>query len=181
MTIVHTYSGLAFDVVNVDPDKILLEDIAHALSMQCRFNGHVKRFYSVAEHCYHGAALAAGHGLWVQRDFLLHDAAEAYLGDMVSPIKERALGMEYCRLEFPLQQAIYRKFNAGGGDREAVHKVDRLMCAIEADELMRHPLTGKWPSEVGEDLPVNTLGWLGDPPEVAKRKFLDMAELLEVV
>lgn len=102
---IRTYSGTYLNVFNIDPDKILIEDIAHGLSLQCRFSGHTKEFYSVAEHSIwvanmvpHEQRLAA----------LLHDASEAYLTDMPKPIKE--LMPEYKQIENSLMTAIAQKF-----------------------------------------------------------------------
>src|SRR5689334_14267678 len=85
---IRTYTGRKFYLFDSGPEDVEIEDIAHALSMQCRYNGHVQRFYSVAEHsCYVSAIVAAEMGnakydinvaLWA----LLHDASEAYLGDV---------------------------------------------------------------------------------------------------
>jgi len=82
---IQTISGRKFPLAEPDPNQIDIEDIAHALSMLCRFNGHCTQFYSVAEHSMHVSheisndlALAG----------LLHDAAEAYLGDVPSPLKK---------------------------------------------------------------------------------------------
>src|ERR1700683_336889 len=79
-----TFSGRRFYVLDPRPSDVRIEDIAHSLSLQCRFNGHVKNFYSVAQHsvlvserCDPADALYG----------LLHDASEAYIGDMSAPLK----------------------------------------------------------------------------------------------
>lgn len=85
MTIINTFSGIEFDLLNPNPNDIDIEDIAHELSMLCRFNGHCKEFYSVAEHSVYVS-------YEIDEEFaligLLHDAAEAYLGDVPTPLKK---------------------------------------------------------------------------------------------
>lgn len=85
MSWILTRSGRKFDLANPNADMVDPTDIAHSLSMQCRFNGHTRHFYSVAQHCYLVADLVpAEHQLAA----LLHDATEAYVGDLVRPLKE---------------------------------------------------------------------------------------------
>ena len=81
---VQTVTGKAFYPLKPDPSLISIEDIAWALSMQCRFAGHVLHFYSVAEHCvYISNSVPMEDALWG----LLHDATEAYLTDVPRPLK----------------------------------------------------------------------------------------------
>lgn len=89
MTSIRTHSGGTFDLANPRPEDVCIDDIAHALSMLCRFTGHCRSFYSVAQHsvlvCDRVKEL--GGDLTAQRWALLHDAAEAYVGDWSSPLK----------------------------------------------------------------------------------------------
>lgn len=79
-----TYTGRTFWPLDPRPEEVCLEDIAHSLSHMARFNGHTKRFYSVAQHSIHLSAwVAEKHALHA----LLHDAAEAYVGDIIRPVK----------------------------------------------------------------------------------------------
>lgn len=95
MTWAQTYTDRAFDYDDPQPSSICIEDIAHALSMICRFNGHTDRFYSVAEHSVEVAnridKLISRNVYEVHPDIskwaILHDAAEAYTGDVVAPLK----------------------------------------------------------------------------------------------
>lgn len=101
----RTYSGLILDLTDPKPESICIEDIARGLSLTYRFNGHSRQPITVAE-----------HSMWVAHSVdepfkltaLLHDASEAYLGDMVSPIK--SLMTDYAKLEFKLMDCIAKKF-----------------------------------------------------------------------
>lgn len=86
-----TYRGTLFDIFNPDPNLINLHDIANALSKDCRYGGQIPFFYSVAEHCILLASkfIEQGASMDVIRWALMHDAAEAYLRDIPSPIKAR--------------------------------------------------------------------------------------------
>lgn len=85
MTWILTRSGRKFDLARPTADMVDPADIAHSLSMQCRFNGHTSRYYSVAQHSYLVADLVPAED---QLAGLLHDATEAYVGDLVRPLKE---------------------------------------------------------------------------------------------
>src|SRR4051812_44303587 len=103
--LIQTYSGKQFFPMRPIGGDIDIEDIAHALSNQCRFSGHCQRFYSVAEHSLRVAELVTPqHKLWA----LLHDASEAYLVDLPTPIK-RTLE-EYRNAENRVMKAICRAF-----------------------------------------------------------------------
>jgi 5'-deoxynucleotidase YfbR-like HD superfamily hydrolase len=78
-----TYAGKLFDFWNPEPEMICIEDIAHALALTNRYNGHTYQPYSVAEHCKRMSYVPTAHPLVS----LLHDAAEAYIGDTASPQK----------------------------------------------------------------------------------------------
>lgn len=103
-----TFSGGQLDPLDPNPSQILIEDIAHALSNLCRWNGHCRSYYSVGEHSLRvSLAVPPKDALWG----LLHDATEAYLGDFVSPIKHHTVcGEEYRRHEAKLLAAIAKRF-----------------------------------------------------------------------
>lgn len=178
--ILQTYTGQAFDVLAPKPDAIFLQDIAHSLAHQCRFNGHCDRFYSVAEHTVRGLDLIALYGREAQRVWMLHDAAEAYLGDLISPLKATAFGDEYRRIEARISAVIYERFGVAPGGTEiidAVVQTDRMMCRIEASQMMEKPLVGNWPD--GPELPegVPSFGW---QPGTACGAFLKKARELGI-
>lgn len=110
MSHITTFTGKHFDPT--DPDAALLDirDIAHALSLTCRGNGHVKTFFSVGQHCVNCALEAAERG-YSQRVILaclLHDASEAYMSDVPRPFKHSL--PEYQEAEARLLDMIYEKF-----------------------------------------------------------------------
>ena len=107
---ITTYTGVHFEPTNPRPEHIRIEDIAHALSLICRGNGHVKTFWSVGEHCLCCAKEAAARGLSRRLVLacLLHDASECYMSDIPRPFK-RALP-EYREHEDALLDMIYTKY-----------------------------------------------------------------------
>ena len=86
---ITTYSKISFAPAAPKIEQIEILDIAHALSMLVRANGHFPKFYSVGQHCIHCCeeAYARGYDRRVQLACLLHDASEAYLADITRPFK----------------------------------------------------------------------------------------------
>lgn len=108
---IRTVSGLYVDLLNPDPATITISDIAMALSRICRYGGHVPEFYSVADHSIYCVKMAVHDGVVdksLLRTILLHDAAEAYLGDIVKPLKNLLPG--YAELERGFERVIEQKF-----------------------------------------------------------------------
>jgi 5'-deoxynucleotidase YfbR-like HD superfamily hydrolase len=136
---IGTYTGKQFWPLDPKPEDVTLMDIAYALSNICRFNGHTKRFYSVAEHSLnvekflrdrHASPSTILYGL-------LHDAAEAYVCDIPRPLK-RFLS-DYKNIETEVIQAIYKAFNLEEPDyfqKKIIKSADNYMLAVEARELM---------------------------------------------
>lgn len=106
---IRTWSGARINVFDPHPNDIVIEDIAHGLAMRCRFGGHTKSFHTVAEHC---IFMCDNAPFELKLQALLHDASEAYIGDMPSPIKHRL--PDYQMLEAALMEAIGRKFGFDG-------------------------------------------------------------------
>lgn len=131
-TDIGVYSGGFFDVFNPNPDDIRIEDIAHALSLTCRWGGHCREFYSVAQHCVHVSDLLP---LDLALQGLLHDAAEAYMGDVPRPIKHNipAFGEQ----EDKVLRVIWDKFGLEGQEmHEQIHAMDNRVLHWEAHELL---------------------------------------------
>ena len=139
MSNIKTYTGVMFDPVHPEAERIDILDIAHALSMLCRANGHFRSFYSVGQHCINCAreAKARGYSERVQLACLLHDASEAYLSDVTRPVKQEL--PKYLEIEKPLQEAIWRKYLGSKLTEEEkvqVFDVDDAMLFYEFKELM---------------------------------------------
>ena len=103
---IQTFTGQKFWLDSPQSESIHIEDIAHSLSMQCRYAGHSKFFYSVAQHSYLATFLCPYS---LRLAVLLHDAAEAYLGDVTKPLKQ-CLGGKYSHMEAKVQNAIDFKY-----------------------------------------------------------------------
>jgi len=129
---IRTFSGRLVDAFNPDPSQIVLEDIAHALSMQPRFAGHMPMFYSVAQHCIGCANLAKTQE--DKRAALFHDASEAYLLDIPTPIKKRL--PQYKEIEHKLMEVIAGKFGFQYPLSEVVKAVDQEMLFYEWERLI---------------------------------------------
>lgn len=126
----QTYTGRAFYPMEPDPDMVDPTDIAHALGHLCRYNGHVSQFYSVAEHCVlMSYAVAPENALWA----LLHDATEAYVGDMVSPLKRSM--PEFRLAERRVSYAICHRFGISTDCPEEVKQADTRILWDERDAL----------------------------------------------
>lgn len=130
---IQTFSGRRMHPFNPTPESIDILDIAHALSNLCRFTGHTRHFYSVAQHSVHAADFAVPE---IAAQALLHDAAEAYLNDIASPIKH-ALGLEgYRAAEHKLMGGIFVRFGLPRALDPRVEEVDARMLATEREQLM---------------------------------------------
>jgi len=132
-----TYSGRQFTVFDPDIEVIDIVDIGHALSLLCRGNGHVKHFYSVAQHCLNcvAEAKARGYSSRIQLACLLHDATEAYMADLIRPIKNEI--PLYREIENKLQMVIFKKY--GIDDLvDDVHwkEIDDIMCDYDVQYLL---------------------------------------------
>ena len=110
MSFITTYTKKYFDPLNVDESLLDIKDIAHALSLICRGNGHVQYFYSVAQHSLACAkeAKARGYSKEVILGCLLHDGSEVYLSDVTRPIKKELT--YYLEVEDVLQNVIWKHF-----------------------------------------------------------------------
>lgn len=128
---IRTFTGKYVNPLNPDPDTICIEDIAHALSQICRFGGHLPYFYSVADH-----SLAVSYCLPDEHALagLLHDASEAYLCDIPSPVKKQIPG--YAEAEDRLMKVIAEKFGFPWPVPEVVKQVDRSALEEEWHGLM---------------------------------------------
>ena len=132
-TYFYTYNGIKFDPMLPRAEDINIYDIAHALSMQCRYTGHSREFYSVAEHSVRvSQACGRADAMWG----LLHDASEAYLHDIPSPLKQSTVFADYRTLETIVMLAVCEKFGLSSKMPPSVKRADKLMLNTEARDLL---------------------------------------------
>ena len=144
MSRILTFSHNLIDPLNPETELVDIVDIAHALSMLCRANGHFPTFYSVGQHCVNCAneARARGYTKRVQLTCLLHDASEAYLSDVTRPIKQEL--PKYKEIEEPLQDFIWQKYMGqplSSEEYKQVFQIDDDVLALEFIQLMKWPLS----------------------------------------
>lgn len=162
---IQTFTGRVFWPLDPRPDEVAIEDIAHSLAMQCRYAGHCRRFYSVAEHCVHvSRRVPPADALWG----LLHDASEAYLVDLPRPVKMSI--PQYRVIEAGVLRCIAARFRLGMPEPESVVRCDKAIVHDERAQLMapmkRADVAWRWG---GEPLNVVIRGWT---PATAERNFL---------
>lgn len=175
---IETFTGKRFPLLEPDESLICIEDIAHALSQQCRWTGHTKYFYSVAE-----------HSIWVSRyssavdrlEGLLHDASEAYLSDLSRPVKHcTPIGAPYLEIEKRLMHAIVNKFGLSDAMPNSVKEADNFLLWAEKQLLMQ-PVSWRNPGDWDAKKPDEMMrlpkldGYL---PANAEILFLDVFEQL---
>lgn len=161
---ISTYRGNRFYPHEPRIDVIDIEDIAHGLAYQCRFNGQTAEFYSVAQHSVIVAQLVEPD---LRRAALLHDAAEAYLGDMVKPLKR--LLPEFARIEDSVTALIADTFGVDFSDYAAIKRADLIALATEKRDLMPQSAEA-WSYLQGvEPVPERISPWT---PAQAKEAFL---------
>jgi hypothetical protein len=160
----RTVSGRLIDVLAPDPAQITIGDIAHALARLCRFGGHTREFYSVAQHSVLVSHLALADDA---RFALLHDASEAYLVDVPRPIKTTSALGGYLDVEERLQRAIYDRFGLAGAVPLSVAIADDWALAAEFRDLLPAHPGDRWSERAGDHPLIQPL-----PPAEAERLFL---------
>lgn len=163
---IQLYSGKYFSPLNPDINQIDIEDIAHSLSMQCRFTGHCTKFYSIAQH----SVLVSRSSYKEDALYgLLHDASEAYLTDLSSPLKRTGQFENFINFEKRLQETIYKRFGLRGEVPTSVKVADLRLLATERRDLMKETIED-W------NLPHPAYEWRieeGLSPKRAKKLFLE--------
>lgn len=135
---IRTYTGGKFHVFAPKPDEVSILDIAHALSQQCRFTGHTRKFYSVAQHSVLVARQSKCWGDQYELKGLLHDAAEAYLVDLPTPIKRNVtFASEWRGLDARITDAVHGAFGIQyHGASHYIKGLDHRMLLTEQRDLM---------------------------------------------
>lgn len=129
-----TQSGHYFDFIKPHTSKICVKDIAHALSNICRFNGHTRTFYSVAQHSVLVSKVLALVDPSAQMHGLMHDSAEAFIGDVARPLKQ--LLPDYKAIEERVELAIFPILGIPYPLPKTVKIADLILLATEQRDLM---------------------------------------------
>ena len=172
-----TFSGKKLDILNPHPNQIDLNDIARGLATECRYSGQIRRFYSVAEHSIQVARAALHHARrdgitgYLQEDIvkqaLLHDAAEAYIRDIPTPLK--SLLPEYKAIENRLIEVIFERFNVGYPMHSIVKTCDARIISDEKAVLFD---VDTWPEYQEKFPPLRSVVIHGHSPEEIMPVFL---------
>ena len=159
-----TCSGEDFSFINPDAYRFDIETIAHALSNLCRFTGHTSAFYSVAQHSVLVSRLVPRE---MRLAGLLHDATEAFVGDMTKPLKD--MFPEFRRIEKNIGAAICRQYSIPFPLPQEIKQADLILLATEQRDLMPR-VNMQWSYLEGvEPLKETIIPW---PPALAKEQFL---------
>jgi hypothetical protein len=180
---IQTFSGhRVWPFVAAHPENVFcIEDVAHSLSMLCRFTGHVRKFYSVAEHC---VLCSLECDPAVRLETLMHDAGEMCFGDINRPVKvnllfRSAISSHQLRLavmEKRLLEAMLRQMGLPpitASKVEPIKAIDNAMLVREAMDLLpggMHPAWSMHPSKGHRPADIRPRCW---PPEIAERMFLE--------
>ena len=172
----QTYTGRQFFPLDIRAEDLVIEDIAHALGQLCRYNGHTNDFYSVAEH----SVLMTRHAMnlgWPSatlRAVLMHDAAEAYIGDYPQAVKRVIPGIK--ELEGRIEAALTEKFCLDQSEetKAQIKELDRRIIKNERQALM--PGSHPWMADAYKSLNVTILCW---PPHKAAERFHQMYQCVK--
>lgn len=161
---IQTYTGVAFPILNPTPDFIEIADIAHALSNLCRFAGHTRSFYSVAQHSILVSKIVPPE---FALEGLMHDAPEAYVVDLPRPLKHSGMVDGYHEIEGRVWAAIAKKFDLSYVLPKCVKEADTIMLLTEQRDLM-----GRQAKPWADKATPLECHILPCPPEAAKERFM---------
>ena len=164
MSVMNTFYGRTFDPMEMTEENVALEDIARALSLLCRGGGHIRHFYSVAQHSINCAKEAKARELpeRMQLACLLHDASEAYISDIIRPVKEHL--NNYLEIEAKIMAVIWKHFhleNLTEEEQRIWKEIDDAVLVYEFHYLM----AGSLEMEVQE---------LCSEPDVSERNWREI-------
>lgn len=177
MSWIQTYSGKRFDPFNPSKDSIVIEDIAHALAHSIRFSGHLREPYTTAQHSVCVSWLVPERPVVRQLQALLHDGGEAYVNDVVRPVKNHPSMAIYREIETLVSEAVFDAFDVPLAWFAGLREADDMMLRAEAekwftvrpvwaDEFLELEIPVGVPSNV---LPLDRV-W---SPSEAKSRFLE--------
>lgn len=166
-----TFSGKKFYHLAPTPDMVDIGDIAHSLSMLCRWTGHTRFHYSVAQHSVYASKICPPE---IAFAILMHDASEAYLGDMNRPLKHfTAAGPAYLKIEEKVEEVIFKKFGVPFPLPAAVKEFDTRMLYTEKAQLMTVTEATKYEAKKwGQDETVANIRIERWTPKQAEKSFL---------
>lgn len=159
---ITTLTGRQFYPLAPDPSQIDIRDIAWALSMQCRYAGHVRQFYSVAEHSVHVSLVCDPQDAF---EGLLHDASEAFIQDIIKPVKIHL--RDYAEIESLWERCIAEVFRLRTPLPESVKRADQSVFAAEVEQLRPKFHGSMMPTESAADVTVQC--W---EPQLACDQFM---------
>jgi len=165
------YSGEKFWPLDPKPEEVDINDIAHSLAFQCRFNGHSNSFYSIAQHSVFVSKIVPSEQALAG---LFHDAAEAYTGDIVSPLK-KFLPPEFKEIEKEIEKAVLEHFGIKDINHSEIKKADKIALFTEMRDLMKKPHS-KWEDVDSYNPHPDKIVPLS--PEEAEKEFLERFEEL---
>ena len=140
----QTYTGRVISVQNPDPKELSSSDIIHSLSLSCRFNGHCSRLYTVGDHTLNGDFIIQkmyGAFTPLRKSWFIHDFTEAYVGDVIRPVKRHL--PEFKDIEKVFHNALVKAFELEEFDEEGVHHIDNYTVMWEKEYLL--PKDVYWP------------------------------------
>lgn len=156
-------SGKRFDLLDPDRSDFDIEDIAHGLAHVCRYAGQCRTFYSVAEHSILVSDTVEAYSF----EALMHDAAEAFIGDITRPLKQ--LLPDYRAIEARVETAIIRRFGLRSEAKPVVKTADLRVLAAEQNQIMAVGCAD-WAEDAGiVPASIHVRGLL---PDQAKAEFL---------
>lgn len=168
----ETFTGTKFYPLDPRPEEVLIEDIAHALAFTCRFGGHCIKFYSVAEHSILIARRAKNLYYSPRRCLhaLLHDAVEAYLGDITRPVK--LCFPQIKEIELGIEAVVMAKFGLAPEKPQWLDRLDKRIIVDERAQVL-HPSGNHWVQDSLKPLGVKIKCW---SPEHAEQLFMETYE-----
>lgn len=170
---IQTATGRAFWPLRPRVEDVCIEDIAHALAMKCRYTGHCRYFYSVAQHSVLASEIVPpADAFWA----LMHDATEAYLPDVARPVKKAIAG--FCEIEDRLMEVIAERFGLPMPMPESVRHADLVLLATERRDLMADP-PYRWISTENIDPLPDRITPLG--PMSARMQFMQRFKEMQVL
>jgi len=167
----QVFTGKQFWTLDPKIEEVDIKDIAHSLALQCRFNGHCEKFYSIAQHSVLVSKIVSKKYALAG---LLHDASEAYIGDIVKPLKKFLPNFK--KIELRIENIILEKFGIKEVNHAEIKKADNIALVTEMRDLMKEP-----PEKWNEDRFFEPLSEKIIPmnPEESEKEFLKRFEELQ--